>query len=85
MSEFAVHNVSKIQVEVNSAPVDYADWRRSAYWQTLVLLDDDGRQLGKVVLFLTSPDVALPVGDEPPYWGVDPCRAMVPVNGEAPF
>jgi hypothetical protein len=85
MADFCVHRVSKIQVSVDSAPVDFEDGRRIAYWQTLVLLDDEGRELGKVTAFLTSPEVALPVGDEPPYWGIDQSKALVVIDGEAPF
>jgi hypothetical protein len=85
MADFCVHRVSKIQVSADSAPVDYDDGRRSAYWQTLVFLDDEDRELGTVTLFLANPEVALPVGDQPPYWGIDPSKALMVIDGEAPF
>ena len=65
MAEFAVHNVHKIQVSVDSAPVNFGDGAlRPAYWQTLVLLDEQDEELGKVVLFLSDPAAALPIGDD---------------------
>ncbi len=86
MAEFAVHNVHEIRVSADATPVDFgAGALRPSYWQTLVLLDEQGEELGTVVLFLSDPTVALPIGDAPPYWGVDPSKAPLDRDGESPF
>ena len=82
MAEFSIHNVSRVQVEVDTAPVQGAG---AAYWQTLYLFDAAGAEIGRVVLFLDAPEAALQVGGEPPYWGVDTGRAPAQLDGEPPF
>jgi hypothetical protein len=84
MAELSIHNVSKIRVEAHSSLC--AELCRTVYWQVLTLLDSEDRELGKVVLHLTGPGAALPLGDQPPYWGLDLTKpAALFEDGESPF
>ena len=82
MASFTIHNVREIRVTADSAPVE---GQGMAYWQRLRFLDAEGRLLGEALLFLDGPDAALPVGDTPPYWGIDASQPLMVVDGQAPF
>jgi hypothetical protein len=77
-----IHDVHNITVSADSMITKEG---RPLYWQDLDFFDDKGGLLGTVTLFLASPEAALPVGDQPPYWGVDPSKALMVIDGEAPF
>jgi hypothetical protein len=66
--DVTILNVAEIRAEANSGILPNG---RPHYWQALVLLDAQGNDLGRITLHLDSPEVALPVGDQPPYWGID--------------
>jgi len=82
MAEFSVHNVREIRVSADAVPIE---GQGMAYWQRLSFLDAGGRKLGEVVLFLDGPDAALPLGDQPPYWGIESGRPPATVDGGSPF
>jgi hypothetical protein len=77
-----IHDIHRIAVLADSMVTQEGT---PLYWQELSFFDDQGGLLGTVTLFLASPEAALPVGDQPPYWGCDPSKALVMVDGEAPF
>ncbi len=77
-----VHDVQRIAVSANSKIRDNGE---PLYWQKLIFLDGEGRELGQVTVFLKDPAAALPVGDQPPYWGLDPSKPLMAVDGKAPF
>jgi hypothetical protein len=81
-STINVHSVSKILVVAEST---ISNDGKPLYWQDLVFLRSDGLELGRVTAYLESPEAALPVGDQPPYWGIDQSKALVVIDGEAPF
>ena len=54
-------------------------------FNTSVLIGPDGRDVGRVTLFLEDQGAALPIGDQPPYWGIDPGKPLALVDGKAPF
>lgn len=76
------HKVAEIRVEANSALLSEGE---PHYWQTFVLIGPDGRDVGRVTLFLEDQGAALPIGDQPPYWGIDPGKPLALVDGKAPF
>lgn len=76
------YEVAEIRVEANSSILPAG---RPHYWQSLVLLDAQGRDLGRVTLHLDSPGVALPIGSQPPYWGIDLEKPLALVEGKPPF
>lgn len=80
--EVSIHEVAEIRVEANSAILPGGE---PHYWQVLVMLSKDGRDMGRVTLHLDEPAVALPVGDQPPYWGIDLAKPPALVDGKAPF
>lgn len=80
--DVTILDVSEIRVEANSGILPNG---RPHYWQALVLLDAQGRNLGRVTLHLDSPGVALPVGSQPPYWGIDLDKPLALVEGKPPF
>ena len=84
--QVSLYRVERIEVSANGAPLSDGS-QTMCWWQELQLYDCDDALIGRVVLHLTSPEVALPVGDQPPYWGVDPRRlgALTLLDGEAPF
>ncbi|NCA72759.1 MAG: hypothetical protein EOM91_22430 [Sphingobacteriia bacterium] len=81
-ASFRVHDVDHIEVTAATAPRDggFVCW-----WQTLTFFDRDGVQLGEVVAFLKRPEAALPIGDQPPYWGMDLSKPAGLMDGESPF
>lgn len=82
-AEFSVHNVDRITVCASTVPSDDG---KTYWWQTMRFFDCDNNEIGKVVVFLDRPDAALPVGDQPPYWGMDLNKpALLSADGEAPF
>ncbi|MCP3867752.1 MAG: hypothetical protein GY703_06590 [Gammaproteobacteria bacterium] len=81
-STVSVHDVQRIDVSANSVIRDNGE---PLYWQSLTFLDGKGQELGKVTVFLESPEAALPVGDQPPYWGLDLSEPPMAVDGKAPF
>jgi hypothetical protein len=72
--QVSVYQVARIEVSANGAPLSDGS-QTMCWWQELQLFDGSDALIGRVVLHLKSPDVALPVGDQPPYWGVDPISA----------
>ena len=81
MAKISILDVHKIRVSANCGLLDDGGM---CHWQALVFLDEQGRELGEVVLYLDGPDAALPVGDQPPYWGAD-AGMPVAADGPAPF
>ena len=79
------HDVNRIQVSANGAALP--NNQGMCWWQELELFDPDEVLIGRIVLHLKRPEVALPVGDQPPYWGIDPRRrgALAMLEGEPPF
>ena len=84
--QVSVYQVARIVVSANGAPLSDGS-QTMCWWQELQLFDGGDALIGRVVLHLTRPEVALPVGDQPPYWGVDPRRvgALALLDGESPF
>ncbi len=76
--------VSRIKVTANGCALAQPDTGMH-WWQELELFDDRDAVIGRIVLHLARAEVALPVGDQPPYWGVDPQRIGVGTDEEAPF
>jgi hypothetical protein len=77
-----VHGVSRIEVSADSTINEEG---KPLYWQELTFHNAEGVALGTVTLFLDEPEAALPVGDQPPYWGIDPTRPVMVVDEESPF
>ena len=77
-----IHEVAEIRIEANSGILPEG---QAHYWQSLVLLDSEGGFLGQVTLHLKQPEAALPVGDQPPYWGVDLTKPLAPQLEEPAF
>ncbi|AFL72631.1 hypothetical protein [Thiocystis violascens] len=80
------YRVERIQVSANGALLSDGS-QTMCWWQELELFDPQDALIGRIVLHLTSPKVALPVGEQPPYWGIDPRQtgALALLDGEAPF
>ena len=84
------HQVDRIVVTANGAPLSEGS-HSMCWWQALELFDRDDALIGRIVLHLTSPEVALPIGEQPPYWGIDPRQvgalAVLNLDGEreSPF
>ena len=78
----SVHDVAAIAVSANSRLREDGS---VCYWQDLSFFDGEGLPVGTLTLFLARPEAALPVGDQPPYWGVDPRSALAVMDGEPPF
>jgi hypothetical protein len=82
-TEFSAHCVNRIKVSANSAPLDSGG--ALCWWQTLTMFDSADEEIGRVTLFLTRPDVALPLGDQPPYWDVTTNPPAQLMDGDSPF
>ena len=80
-STVSVHDVRRIQVSADSAMMKNGE---PLYWQSLTFLDGEGRELGKVTVFLEDPAAALPIGDQPPYWGNE-LAGGTDLDGTSPF
>lgn len=80
--DITIHQVAEIRVEANSSVLPDCE---PVYWQTFVLIGTDGRDVGRITLFLEDQGAALPVGDQPPYWGIDPSKPLALIDGKAPF
>ena len=78
----SVHGVEQIEVTANATLRDNGI---PVYWQELCFRDGSGLSLGRVTLFLERPEVALPVGSLPPYWGQVLGKPLGLLDGEAPF
>jgi hypothetical protein len=78
----SVHQVARIEVSAVTSPLDRDI---TSWWQILTFFDQQGEKLGELVAFLESPDVALPIGDQPPYWGMDLNKPAGLMDGESPF
>lgn len=81
-----VHHVARVQVAANGSPL--ADSQQLMHWwQSLRFFDQHGEELGEITLHLADFTAALPIGDQPPYWGIDPqCpSALAVIDGESPF
>lgn len=78
----SIHQVARIEVSAVTCPMgrDITSW-----WQILTFFDQQGAKLGELVAFLESPDAALPIGDQPPYWGMDLTKPAGLMDGESPF
>ena len=81
-STVSVHDVQQIQVSADSTIQSSG---KPLYWQRLVFIGRDGQELGQVTVFLESPEAAMPVGEQPPYWGLDPSKPLMAVDGSPPF
>jgi hypothetical protein len=80
--QFSVMDVAKVEVKAESNWIESTG--KTSYRQELVFLDGEGEVLGSVLLFLTGPEVALPCGEMPPYFGAEEARPD-PLTGESPF
>ena len=78
----SIHQVARIDVTAVACPMEP---NITAWWQTLTFFDQEGEKLGEVVAFLESPGAALPIGDQPPYWGMDLTKPAGLMDGESPF
>jgi hypothetical protein len=78
----SVHHVARIEV---SAVTCHTGRDITSWWQILTILNQQGEKLGEVVAFLESPGAALPIGDQPPYWGMDLTKPAGLMDGESPF
>lgn len=78
----SVHGIEQIEVTANAMLRDDGS---PLYWQELRFRDGSGLSLGRVTLFLERPEVALPVGSLPPYWGLDLGKPLGLLDGDAPF
>ena len=82
-STVSVHDVQRIEVSANSKIMDNGE---PMYWQKLIFLDGEGRELGRVTVFLDGPEAALPVGEQPPYWGNELAGSTaLDGDGSSPF
>lgn len=78
----SIHSVAAIQASANSSVTEEG---KTIYWQTLTFTNAEDKQLGEVTLFFENPEAALPIGDQPPYWGIDPSKVLAMVDGQPPF
>lgn len=81
----SLFDVARIEIRASGAcsPVDQ---NQVYWWQTLKMLNSRGETIGEVTLHLADATVALPLGEQPPYFGIDPRRLPVVMEGEvAPF
>ena len=79
----SVHGVQCIQVRADGQTQNGKDVH---WWQTLSLFDSKGDLLGEVTLHFADASAALPLGEQPPYFGFDPRRMSALEVGEvAPF
>ena len=80
-----IHDVARIAVSSDGRPL-YAQGDMH-WWQTVRLYNREGQEIGEITLHLTGAHVALPVGEQPPYWGIDPRQpsALALIDGESPF
>ena len=76
----SVFSVGRVAIEADSI-VDANG--KIHHWQTLMFYDTKGAFLGSVYVDLASPDVAIPCGEMPPYFGAE--TATVDELGESPF
>lgn len=77
------HQVSRMVVEANGRPA--GDTGKMMWWQTIRLFGSKQEQLGEITLHLADPGAALPIGDQPPYFGTDPRVVALEVGEVAPF
>lgn len=66
-----VPNVAQIQVLADGG-LSHSEETSAHWWQQLHLFDANGTCLACITLQLTEASVALPVGEQPPYWGSHP-------------
>lgn len=81
-TSISIHGVDRIKVSAASCPSEAG---LMCWWQTLKFFDRQGGELGELVAFLERPEAAIPVGDQPPYWGLDLRQPLGLVDGESPF
>ena len=84
--QVSLYRVERIEVRANGAPMSDGS-QTMCWWQELQLFDGDDALIGRIVLHLSRPEVALPIGEQPPYWGIDPRQvgALARLEGESPF
>ena len=82
MCEFSVRNVSEIRISTDSGAMHGGDLMCR---QTLGLFDADGNSLGKVVLYLDDPDMALQVDTRLPSMGCGLAGRSAVVWEDRPF
>ena len=75
-----VHQVARIDVSAATSPLEHM----TTWWQILTFFNQEGEKLGEVVAFLENADAAIPVGDHPPYWGMDLTKPAGLMDGESP-
>lgn len=78
----SVHHVARIEVSAVTCPLER---NITSWWQILTFFNQEGEKLGEVVAFLEGPRAALPIGDQPPYWGMDLTKPAGLMDGESPF
>lgn len=80
-----VHQVARVDISADGCLLEGRP-KEMHWWQRLEFFDDQGTRLGELTLHLANFDAALPLGGQPPYWGINPqSPALAMLDGEAPF
>lgn len=81
----SLFSVQKIRVVGHGGPSEFLNGAMR-WWQTIDVYDAENNLIGSITLHLNSADAALPIGEQPPYWGIDPKNlpAMLPED-ESPL
>lgn len=81
-----VHDVARVDVSAHGRVLDRTP-SEMHWWQQLRFYDPQGEPLGEITLHLADCAAALPIGDQPPYWGLEVnCpAAFAVIDGESPF
>lgn len=58
-----IHGVASIRAKASSSPIVWCSGPGLSHTQDLEFFDSDGNTIGKITLFLKSPDAAIPFGD----------------------
>ena len=58
-----IHGVAEIRAKASSSPIVFLRGPGLSHTQDLEFLDDDGKVIGKITIFLKSADAAIPFGD----------------------
>ncbi len=85
----SLHGVSRMALRADGHAL-VAGESAMHWWQVLALYDREGMLIGEITLHLTNPEAALPMGEQPPYWGMPtPVGALVRLTPdgelESPF
>ena len=81
-----IHDVARVDISADGCSLQGKPTEMH-WWQRLEFFDHHGVRLGEITLHLAHINAALPLGDQPPYWGIDPRypAALAVIDGEAPF